>query len=395
MRAYGSNDGSTSSDGEGFAADTLAGILDISTEAIIVTDERLRIEVFSRGAADIFGYDPGEIIGSTIDRLIPERLRRSHAGHVNAFRTGAENGRRMDTRGELVALRKTGEEFPIEASIAKRDAGGRTRFTVILRDISQRKSMEHQLLDAREKADAANTAKTLFMANMNHDLRTPLNAIIGFSQLLQRGTSGEHTSEYARYIERSGLHLLSMVNNILDVCLLDLGKVQVADETIDVATLVDDLLGIMSEIATRGRIALRATVAPGTPPLRADPRLCRQIFINLMTNAVKFTPAGGTVELTAGLAADGGIEIVVRDTGIGIAARDVARAMQPFVQLETGKARRFDGVGLGLSIVKSFVDEHGGRFDIVGTPGGGTAATVWFPPERIVQPPAAGPPATP
>ena len=366
--------------------DMLSGVLGISPEAIIIAGRDLRVRMFSNGAEQIFGYTAHEVIGGSIERLIPQRFRDAHAGHVVAFADAGLASRRMGERGEIVALRKSGEEFPAEASISKLATDDGLVFTVVLRDISAAKKAQRELSEAKDRAEAANMAKTLFIANMSHELRTPLNAIIGFAQMLLLKPDAARVAEYSGYIERSGLHLLGIVNNILDISQIEVGKTRLDARPASAAELIDGALNMVGDLARKGRIELRCRLPAEAPALVVDPRLFSQILLNLVTNAVKFTPSGGSVEIDARPAADGGFEMVVRDTGIGMAATDIPRAQQPFVQLDSGLARRFEGAGLGLSIVRTFVELHGGRLDIASAPERGTTVTVWLPPERVRDP---------
>ena len=238
---------------------------------------------------------------------------------------------------------------------------------------------------ARDEAESTSRAKSQFLANMSHELRTPLNAVIGFSEILNRelfGTLGEERyRDYARLIHESGEHLLNVVNDILDMSKIEAGKFKIVREPFDVASLVGSCVDVMRHAAEKKEIALAAEVAPGLPELTADKRACKQMLLNVMSNAVKFTDAGGSVRVTA-RAEDGMVALEVADNGVGIAEEDLPNLGNPFVQAQRSYERSYEGAGLGLSVVTGLARLHGGRLEIRSSLGQGTTATIWLPIER-------------
>ena len=258
-------------------------------------------------------------------------------------------------------------------------------------DQAQRREREAQA--AWRAAERASRIKSEFLANMSHELRTPLNAIIGFSEIMIGGSFGSIDNpryrEYLDDIRRSGEHLLSLINDILDLSKAEAGRLELIEETMDLAEIVAGSARLVSTRALRSDVALRVDVVPDLPALRADRRKLQQILLNLLTNAVKFTPAGGRVEIAASRAPDGGVAVTVADTGIGIAKEDIPKTLEPFSQVGRAAAREQEGTGLGLPLTRRLVDLHGGRFTLDSVLGVGTVATVWLPPERCVaRPPA-------
>jgi signal transduction histidine kinase len=222
---------------------------------------------------------------------------------------------------------------------------------------------------------------------MSHELRTPLNAIIGFADILKGevfGALGDRRYvDYAGDIRDSGLHLLKLINDVLDVSKIEFGKIALADETVDIAAVVQACVRLMRDRADAAGIAITQSLPPDLPLVQADELRLKQILLNLLSNAVKFTPSGGSVGIGAGVD-QRGLSIVVEDTGIGIEPGDLATALRPFGQIDSRLARKYQGTGLGLPLTKSMVELHGGRLELDSTPGVGTKATVWLPPERIV-----------
>jgi signal transduction histidine kinase len=236
---------------------------------------------------------------------------------------------------------------------------------------------------ARTRAEEGSRAKSEFLATVSHELRTPLNAVIGFSDVQRRELYGAlghpRYREYAEDIHASGTHLLDLITTILDISKAEARKLQIAPVWLDLGPVLETAARLVREAAGAKRLRL-ATDIPATP-LRcfADPQALKQIVLNLLSNAVKFTPEGGAVTLRCGAFAGGGIEIVVRDTGIGIAAADLPRLMKPFEQANHGYSRQNGGTGLGLPLVDSLVRLHGGELRIESAPGQGTAAIVRLP----------------
>lgn len=284
-----------------------------------------------------------------------------------------------------------GERFiPVEMRCRPAvDADGSIASVVaVTRDITKRKEREDELRLARESADFANRAKTQFLAHMSHELRTPLNAIIGFSQILESEAIGqmaaERRREYAKLIRVSGEHLLEVVNGILDMSKIESGMFAIEPEQVRIAPLIDGCCDMLSQQAVQGGISLLREIPDGLPEIAADIRACRQILLNLLANAIKFTDRGGTIAIGARVEGDM-VAMFVRDTGIGIAPEDLPRLGTPFVQAEAVYSRHYEGTGLGLSTVKGLATLHGGRLKIESKPGVGTTATAFLPIDRATR----------
>jgi cell cycle sensor histidine kinase DivJ len=251
----------------------------------------------------------------------------------------------------------------------------------VLRDVSERKTQERAIELAREESERANSAKSRFLATMSHELRTPLNAIIGFSEMLTNESlmlPPERTLEYAKLINDSGCHLLSVVNGILDMSKMETGNFEITPEPFAPAAAVASCCDLLALKAQEANVALVMRIAAGLPEIMADRRAFNQIMINLVSNAVKFTPRGGRVTVSA--SCDGRNLIVgVEDTGVGIGADDLPRLGEAFFQARASYDRRHDGTGLGLSIVKGLVDLHGGELGIRSRVGAGTSVSVRLP----------------
>ncbi len=258
---------------------------------------------------------------------------------------------------------------------------------VFYSDITVLKEREEELKVAQQLAEKANQAKTSFLANMSHELRTPLNAIIGFSEMIERKTLGpisENYREYGTIVRTSGQHLLSIINDILDAAKLNSGKTGLHYEPIDINQIITEAIAIISDRAEKAHLHIVTDLNPQCPTIEADALRVRQVLLNVFTNAVKFTPAGGRITVSTAVVG-GELRVAVIDTGIGMAPEDIPRALQPFTQVNSGTTRAQEGTGLGLPISKSLVELHGGRFELASAPKIGTTVTIILPIQRTAQ----------
>jgi len=325
----------------------------------------------------LLGLEPAALEGISLSSLVhPDDLDTAR----DAISKAAFSGRQA--AAEIRFHRADGSYVASEMSCRPATgADGRVRDVVaVTRDISERKAQEQALIAAREAAEEANRAKSRFLAHMSHELRTPLNAIIGFSEVMMHqmfgGIGNPRYREYAELIHESGGHLLELINGVLDMSKIEAGKFDLNEITFDLEAAADQALRIVKLQAERKGVALKTSIAPGAHTIFADQRAVKQILLNLLANAVKFTPRGGAVWIAA--AREGGaIELAVADTGIGIAETDLHRLGQPFEQ--AGNALSQEGTGLGLALVRALAGLHDGEVRIQSARGEGTVVRVRLP----------------
>jgi len=269
------------------------------------------------------------------------------------------------------------------------DAQGRVvEVAGALQDVTEQREREGELIKAKNAAEIANRSKTEFLANMSHELRTPLNAVIGFSQVIRDqhfGDAPDRYSAYAADIHKSGQMLLKLIGDVLDMSKLEAGKVDLFEEMIDVPGIATDCLRMLQARAEEGNVRIEQNWERDLPPLFADARAVAQVLLNVLTNAVKFSPPDRTVYLTGRLGDGGDYVIVIRDTGIGMSAEAMQNLFSAFHQADATISRRFGGTGLGLAITKRLMELHGGSIDLSSEAGQGTRVVLRFPQARVQQ----------
>jgi two-component system CheB/CheR fusion protein len=336
-------------------------IINTVREPLIALDQDLRVVTASRSFYGVFKVNPEDTVGQLIYDLgnkqwdIPKlrELLENILPHKSTF-GDYEVEQEFSNIGRRVML--------LNARQIQRALGKRRIILLAIEDITARKQIERALLGAKQAVDAASRAKSEFLANMSHELRTPLNSIIGFSEVLHDQTFGSLTSKQARYVDNvlaAGQHLLSLINDILDICKIEAGKMTVELSAVAVRPLLRNALNFVEESALKRGIPLSLEAGPDLT-VTADERMLKQILFNLLSNAVKFTERDGHIVVTA--ERDGeALRVSVADTGIGISLADQGRLFADFEQLDSGNDRAHRGTGLGLSLTRKFVELHGGR----------------------------------
>jgi PAS domain S-box-containing protein len=343
-----------------------------------------RFIVGSKALFEMVNYTETEFANLTYWDITPRDYDRQEAEQLELLRTQGRYG-----PYEKEYIRKGGQRFPVLLQGRRlTDASGQDLILSVIQDISAQKETEAALAAARDAAQAANVAKSRFLATMSHELRTPLNAILGFSELIAKEAFGPagcpQYVEYAGIIQESGAHLLSLIGDVLDLSKIEAGKMELKPEPCDLNELLTEtvrLAGAVRHASVTGPTP-QIKIAPGLPKLLADRRASVQMIVNLISNALKFTPDDGTITVEAGRTDEGGIFIAVTDTGIGMSKSDIPKALAPFSQIDDARTRSQGGTGLGLPIVKSLIELHGGSLVLDSQPGKGTRAMLKFPPAQ-------------
>lgn len=385
----------------------LRAVVDHSPTKIHFKDTEGRYVLINRKAEELFDLSDQDARGKLTPNLFEEEQAAAFIAHDKAVLDGGRaieaeevfvrNGRRRtfltvkfpirDGDGEIVGVGANGMDITERKEFERELLDTREHLERQSRDLEE---MAQNLSMACEQAESANRAKSKFLANMSHELRTPLNAVIGFSEVMASETFGPvgnaNYLEYVNNIHASGQHLLALINDLLDLSKVESGKLEFREEDVDVAEVVRAGIVLLEERAAKGDVTIDLDMPAGLPGLRADKRYIKQILVNLLSNAVKFTLDGGTITIGASVQPDGGFHIRIADTGIGIAAEDIPKALAPFGQIESKIRNKLEGTGLGLPLTKALLELHGGSLDLQSEACVGTTVTVRFPADRVVAP---------
>ncbi|SCK18400.1 EAL domain-containing protein [Vogesella sp. LIG4] len=389
----------------------LSTMIDTAMDGIITTDARLDIVVFNPAAERMFGVSAANMIGQPLDCLLPTGRAERHRELMLGFADEAKLSGGMTSRSArpLLGRRADGSQFPVEVSISYADNGGEPIYTAMVRDITERKAAEEELLQlattleyrvqertselqaAREVAESANRAKSSFLANMSHEIRTPLNNVLGMAHLAQQTALDDKQRDYLNKIAISGQHLLALINDILDFSKIEAGKLELDETDFDLRTVLDELRDVVAQKAAEKRLQLDIQLEPQVPRyLHGDVLRLRQVLLNLLSNAIKFTEQG-MVRLLVVSQPDDGIRFSVRDSGIGMSADVQTRLFQSFEQADSSTSRKYGGTGLGLAISYQLVQLMGGSLQVASQQGQGSEFSfeLHLPVVRHAPPPAA------
>jgi PAS domain S-box-containing protein len=361
----------------------LSHVLDAAADGVILLDRQGVMLSANRGAQALFGYAAQELVGRALSELVaPESAEVIYRYLDDLTRDGVANppgGR------EILGRVRPGGLIPVFMTMRRIGEQG-DKLCAVFRDIRRWKKVEEELTEAKRQAERASSAKSDFLAAISHEIRTPLNAIIGFSEVMMEERLGpigtQRYREYLKDIHASGGHLLSLINDLLDLSKIEAGKLELTLTAVALNDVTQQCVAIMQPQAGRNRIIIRTSLLPALPQVEADARSVRQIVLNLLSNSIKFTDAGGQVIISTAVNDNGEVVLRVRDSGIGMSEKDLVIALEPFGQLTTSS--RADGTGLGLPLTKALAQANRASFHIKSAPKAGTLVEIAFPAHRVL-----------
>ncbi len=365
-------------------AHELKTVLDTATDGVVVIDPAGRIASANRSAETLFGYDAAELTTRTFADLFAPASRAAALDHLSGVARG-ENGPVQNGR-ELTGEARQGRTVPLFMTLG-RIADDPQCVCAVFRDLTPWKQAERDLVAARDAAEKASAAKSDFLAKVSHEIRTPLNSIIGFSEVMLEERFGpignERYRDYLKDIRGAGDHVVALVNDLLDLAKIEAGKLDLTFADLNLNELVQAAVAQMQPQANHERIIIRTSLAPALRPVVADARAVRQIALNLLSNSIKFTGAGGQVIVSTAQADDGDVLLRVRDTGIGMDEKELGVALEPFRQLATAARWGSGGTGLGLPLTKALTEANRARFTITSKINDGTLVEIAFPATHV------------
>jgi PAS domain S-box-containing protein len=364
----------------------LTAILDTATDGLALIDGEGHIRALNRSAEALFGYDQSDVIGQPFTMLLAPESQTKAQHYFEGLKSDAVASLLNDGR-EIIGQTRQGGTIPIFLTLGRISVGSELKYCALLRDLTHWKKVEQELDSARRQAERASALKSDFLAKVSHEIRTPLNAILGFAEVITEERFGaignERYRDYLKDIHASGAHVMSLVNDLLDLSKIEAGRMDLDFVAVDPNQVITECVALMQPQASSERVIMRLALASHLPKILADERSLRQIILNLLSNAVKFNEPGGQVIIATALADDGHAVIRIRDTGIGMSEDDLETALEPFRQLAT--SRQTTGTGLGLPLTKALVEANRAFFTIKSKKNEGTLVEIAFPPARLLS----------
>jgi PAS domain S-box-containing protein len=365
----------------------MTAILDTATDGVVILDRDGTIESVNASAEALFGLEAHEMQGRPFGELLTPETRTMALDYLAGLKDSGVAS--LLNEGREVAASAGAGSIPLFMTMGRISSEEGGRFCAVLRDITHWKRIEAELTEAKRAAEEASQQKSEFLARVSHEIRTPLNAIIGFAEVMIEERFGpvdnERYREYLRDVRTSGEHVVSLVNDLLDISKIEAGKLDLTFAAVPLNDLLRECIALMQPQANRAHVVLRSSISRDVPAVVADERTMRQIVLNLLSNSVKYTGPGGQVIASTSLSDIGEAVIRVRDTGEGMSEEELARAMEPFRQLSTAAIGDATGSGLGLPLTKALVEANRAGLSIKSKPGEGTVVTVTIPPTRVLS----------
>jgi PAS domain S-box-containing protein len=363
----------------------LRSILETATDGVVVIGIDGDIRSMNRSASALFNYDEEETRGKPFVMLFAHESQKAVLDYLNGL-SGHGVASVLNDGREVIGRESAGGFVPLFMTMGELTSSN--GYCAVIRDITQWKRTEDELRNAKGAAETANAHKTDFLARVSHEIRTPLNAIIGFSDMMAGERFGPighpRYIEYASDIGRSGRHVLDIVNDLLDISKIEAGEMDLDFGAVGLNEAISEAVALVQPQANGQRVIIRTALSQSVPNVVADLRSIKQIALNILSNAIRFTPSGGQIVVSTSYETNGSVVLRVRDTGIGMTRSELDQAMKPFRQVSTQSRHRGDGTGLGLPLTKAMVDANRAIFAINSTPNEGTLVEVTFPSPRVL-----------
>lgn len=363
----------------------LHSILETATDGVVVVGADGEIRSVNRSASALFNYDDGEIRGKPFAMLFAHESQKAVLDYLAGL-SGHGVASVLNDGREVIGREASGGFIPLFMTMGRLSSSN--GFCAVIRDITQWKRTEEELRNAKRAAETANAHKSDFLARVSHEIRTPLNAIIGFSDMMASEHFGPIGNpryvEYAGDIGRSGRHVLDIVNDLLDISKIEAGEMDLEFTAVEINDAVSEAVSLVQPQANSQRVIIRTSLSGSVPNVVADNRSIKQIALNILSNAIRFTPSGGQIVVSTAYEANGSVILRIRDTGVGMTRTELEQAMKPFRQVTTGARKRGDGTGLGLPLTKAMAEANRAQFSINSAPNEGTLVEISFPSQRVL-----------